>query len=218
MHQESLEYRTETQQHIETALGLYHIWVDIIESHKSSSLPQTWSGRPSNKKRPWETPGITLTEGVWQKLAYYGNSFQVQIPGKEYPQEMTYEQAKEQGLLDQPVFNISYYHLKEALKYSLKDLSLDERIETIPKKYWSDGVLAPLFQDAKGFDKAKAMASKRAAKEAVLDFVEDEILALVDEDDQPLTAKEQRQIAIKDLKRQEASRIAEDRLKKLRKD
>lgn len=97
---------------------------------------------------------------MWQKLAYCGNSFQVQIPGKEYPQEMTYEQAKEQGLLDLPVFSISYYHLKEALKYSLKDLSLDELIETIPKKYWSDGVLAPLFQDAKGFD-TKPIASKR---------------------------------------------------------
>lgn len=35
----------------------------------------------------------------------------------------------------------------------------------------------------------------------MLESVEDEILALVDEDDQALTAKEQRQIAIKDLKR-----------------
>ena len=52
----------------------------------------------------------------------------------------------------------------------------------------------------------------------MLESVEDEILALVDEDDQALTAKEQRQIAIKDLKRQQASKVAEDRLKKLRKD
>ena len=72
-----------------------------------------------------------------------------------------------------------------------------------------------MFQDAEGFDKAKAAASKRVAKQAQLDIIEDEILASVDE---PLTAKEQRQLVLKELKRLEATKAAEDRLKQLRED
>lgn len=92
---------------------------------------------------------------------------------------MTYEQAKAQRLLDQPVGGIPYYDLKEALKYSLQQLSLDDRVKNIPKKYWSHGLLASLFQDAEGFDKAVAAAEKREAKAALLDDIEDEVLRMV---------------------------------------
>lgn len=87
MHQESQQYRTETQQHIETALGLYHIWGDILEHCKSSAtIPNVWSGKPSNKERP----GVILTEGMWQKLAHYGKPFivKVKVLGKERFLEM----------------------------------------------------------------------------------------------------------------------------------
>lgn len=211
-YQESLEYRTETQRYIETALGLYHIWADILEYSKSSAtLPHTWTGKPTSKG----SPGIILTQDMWKVLSFYNEPYLVKVPGKKYAEEMTYDQAKAKGLLDQPVGNIPYHHLKEALKYTIQQLTLEERLKNIPKKYWSHGLLAPLFQDAEGFDKAKASASKRVAKQAQLDIIEDEILASVDE---PLTAKELRQLAVKELKRLEATKAAEDRLKQLRED
>ncbi len=97
---------------------------------------------------------------MWKVLSFYKHPYLVKVPGKKYAQEMTYDQAKAQGLLDQPVGDIPYYDLKEALKYSLQQLSLDDPVKNIPKKYWSHGLLAPLFQDADGFDKAVAAAEK----------------------------------------------------------
>lgn len=160
-YQESLEYRTETQRYIETALGLYRIWSDILEYCKSSAtIPNTWSGKPTSKG----LPGIILTEDMWKLLAFYKEPHLVKVPSKKYAQAMTYDQAKAQGLLDQPVVNIPYFHLKEALKYSIQQLSPEGRVKNIPKKYWSHGLLASVLQDALAFDKAKAIANKRVAK------------------------------------------------------
>lgn len=79
-YQESLEYRTQTQRHIETALGLYRIWVEFIESNRSATLPKAWTGKPSSKG----LPGITLTEDMWKVLSFYKHPYLVKVPGKKY--------------------------------------------------------------------------------------------------------------------------------------
>lgn len=214
-HQESLEYRTETQRHIETALGLYRIWVECFESSRSATLPEAWSGKRNGKKRS----GVFLTEDMWKTISWYGGSYRVKVPGKEDTEYMTYEQVKAQGLLDQPVFGIPYFHLKEALKYTLQQLSLEDRVKNIPRKYWSHGLLEQLFQDAEGFDKAQVVAEKRAAKLALLDIAEDEVLALEHEEGQPLPAKKKHQLVMKELRRLEVEQaVEEERVKRLRED